>query len=631
VGLRRRPLAALALCPLLLAASSAFRAPAAGAIVRRPGPTGHEAPGRPARGTTTTTTSTTLPGQGTTVLEDGGAVTIAVPSIPTDFNPSVPAGANRVDQMVTEQVWPQPFVVDRSSSTVLDTSFVTSAYLTSVSPQTITYSIANGARWSDGVPITSADFAYMWREQLRYGPELPANDPITGYQDITSVTGSNGGRTVTVVFARPYSDWEALFANLVPAHVASVEGFAAAFAGTSAAGAVSGGPYEITKVVPRSEVVLARNPHYWGPPAHVATIVFREVRGDRAVIAAVGSGRVDIGQVSPGPATSALLASHPTALASGTILSPTLWQVAMNLARPTLSQPAFRTAIAKAIDRTEILADTVGLATPTSPISGNRLFPAGAPSGRGNDGGYVHADVGRTDELLTGLGYTVDPTGRVLGPSGAPLQLTLTGPTGSPLAATTEALLQAQFLQAGITLHVRNVPESQLLAVVLPSGEYELALAPYMVTPFPSESEALYTDPVGPTAVNLAAASAASPTTLPGALPGHARATDLEPGAVVSGAVSRDVLGFSDPGVTALYLQAEESLAPPAAADVYNSIDAALWQDLPTVPLFQVPVTLVTRANILNIANTDTWAGPMWDAENWVIEAVPPATTAPGG
>ncbi len=624
MGLRSRPLVALALCPLLLAAcsaASASRRPAGGTVRQ------HASASARVATTSTTTTTTTLPGPGQTVLVQGGTVTVAVPSIPTEFNPSVPSGANRVTSMITAQVWPQPFVVGPSSSVVLDTSLVTSAYLTSVSPQTIVYSIASGARWSDGVPITAADFSYLWHQQLRYGPELPANDPLAGYQDITSVTGSNAGRTVTVTFAHPYSDWEALFSNLVPAHIASSEGFAAAFAGGLAAGGVSGGPYEISQVVPGSKVVLTRNPNYWGTPAHVATIVFKKVSGDRAVLAALRDGTVDVGQVSPGPATTALVASHPATLASGTKLSPTLWQVAMNLARPTLSQPAFREAIAKAIDRTEILADTVGLTVPYAPMASNRLFEAGVPPGKGNDGGYVHSSVSAADGLLTGLGYTVDPTGTVLGPSGAPLQLTITGPTGSPLATTVEALLKAQLLQAGITLHVRNVREQQLLAEVLPSGDYELALAPYMVTPFPSESEALYTDPVGPTAVNPVAASSASPTSVPGALPGRARATDLEPGAASSGAVSRDVLGFSDPAVTALYANAAQELAPPKAGDAYNQVDSMLWQDLPTVPLFQVPVTLVTRSDIFNVSNTDTWAGPMWDAQNWIIVLTPPPPT----
>lgn len=630
MGLRHRPLIALAACALLLAGCSS--ASAAGtstttASTTTTSTTTTASTSTTATSTTATSTTTTLPGQGQAVFEQGGTVTVAVPSLPVNFNPSVPAGASRVTQMVTEQVWPQAFVVSPSLAPSIDANLVTSAYLTAVNPQTIVYTIASGARWSDGVPITATDFAYLWHEQLKYGPELPANDPVAGYQDIKSVTGSNGGKTVTVVFDQPYSDWEALFANLVPAHVAERSSFATAFAATDTADYVSGGPYMITKFVPGEEVVLSRNPHYWATPAHVQTIIFKVVAGDRAVLAQLGSGGVDVGIVSPGPAVTSLVTSKAGELSSGTRLSPLLWQLAFNLARPTLSQPTVREALAKAIDRSEILADTVGLTSPGTPTSGNRLYASGATDSQGNAGGYVHANDAQADNLLTGLGYTVDAEGMVLTPTGAPLTLTVVGPTGSPVATAIESELQAQLLQAGITLEVKNVPESQLLAITLPTGRYELALAPYLVTPFPSESETLYTDPVGPTPLDVTSSSAASPTTLPGALPGHPKASGVEPGAVVSGAVSRDVLGFDDPAVTALYAQAEQALAPPDAADLYNQIDATLWRDLPTVPLFQVPVTLVAKADILNVLNTDTWAGPMWDAENWIIQLSPPPGT----
>ena len=42
----------------------------------------------------------------------GGTVTVAVPYLPRNFNPSTPAGANGVTQMVMEQVLPQAFVID---------------------------------------------------------------------------------------------------------------------------------------------------------------------------------------------------------------------------------------------------------------------------------------------------------------------------------------------------------------------------------------------------------------------------------------------------------------------------------------------------------------------------------------
>jgi peptide/nickel transport system substrate-binding protein len=515
-------------------------------------------------------------------------------------------------------------------TSTLDSDFITSAYLTAVKPQTVVYSIDPKAKWSDGTPITAADFIYFWHQQLTEGPALPANDPVAGYQDIKSITGSHGGKTVTVVFNQPYSDWEALFSSLVPAHVAEKSGFDGGFATSDSADWVSGGPYEVSKYVPGSELVLSKNPHYWGTPARLDHIVFKVVPGDTAVLAQLKSGGVDIGQVSPGSTEAALVAASNGKLSAGTKPGPIEWQIAFNLARPTLAQPGVREALGKAIDRHELLADTIGLTTPGSPTDGNRLYSSGAPGSQGNDGGYAHADDAEADNLLTSLGYTVDPaTGLVMTPNGAPLTLSLIGPKGNPMVTQLESLLQAQLLAAGITLEVKNVAEDQLLANILPTGNYELALAPFPELAYPSESQVLYTDPVGPTPVNESAASSggSSSTTLPSTVTGHPPSTDIEPGAVSSGAVSRDVLGFSDPAVTALYAQASAELAPPSQTDLYNQIDETLWRDLPTVPLFQQPVTLVNKADILNVSNTPTWAGPLWNAENWVIELSPVPTT----
>ncbi len=654
MGLRGRPLVALIAGALVAASAAAAASSVARSPARGTAPTTRATTSAPAAATSssaapgpkaaTSSGSTAIPGAASTtvpgtrptsppgnlVLENGGTVTVAVPSLPADFNTAVPAGAGRVAAMIGAQVWPSPFVVGTDLRPVLDSSFVTSAYLTSLHPQTIQYTIAPGARWSDGQPITATDFYYFWREQLLFGPKLPPTDPLQGYEDIRSIAGADGGRTVTVVFSQPYSDWAALFSGLVPAHVGLEWGFLGAFTPSGPGTYVSGGPYEISDVVPGVEVVLTRNPEYWGAPAHVADIVFKVVRGRNATIAALRGGSVDVAEVSPGIDVSRLVASSGGALAVGTRLSPVLWQLAFNLARPTLSIPAVRRAIAEAIDPHEVVGDSAGLVSPEAPGSGNRLFPVGAPGSVGHGSRRSGADDAGADAILVGLGYTVEPDGMVLTPSGQPLQLTLDLPAGNPAVARAAAQVQAELLQAGITLHLLTLPEPELLAKVLPTGGYELALAPYPVTPFPSESQSLYTDPVGPTPPDLFAASGASQTTLPGALAGRPPATGTEPGALVAGAVTRDVLGFSDPDVAALYATAEQQLAPLAAQAAYNQVDRRLWYDLPTLPLFQMPVDLVTRADVYNVTNTDTLAGPMWDAENWVIGIhVAPTTTTP--
>ena len=107
----------------------------------------------------------------TSGFASGGTVTVAVPYLPTNFNPSTPAGANRVTQMVMEQVWPQAFVIDPEYQAET-TGFIDSAEVVGLSPMTVSYVIDPKATWSDGYPITATDFEYNWQQQLQASPVL---------------------------------------------------------------------------------------------------------------------------------------------------------------------------------------------------------------------------------------------------------------------------------------------------------------------------------------------------------------------------------------------------------------------------------------------------------------------------
>ena len=56
-----------------------------------------------------------------------------------------------------------------------------------------------------------------------------------------------------------------------------------------------------------------------------------------------------------------------------------------------------------------------------------------------------------------------------------------------------------------------------------------------------------------------------------------------------------------------------------------SKLDDLLSHDLPTLPLFQQPVSLVQQADIVNVSESPSWAGPLWDAEDWAIQLPPSA------
>jgi len=54
-----------------------------------------------------------------------------------------------------------------------------------------------------------------------------------------------------------------------------------------------------------------------------------------------------------------------------------------------------------------------------------------------------------------------------------------------------------------------------------------------------------------------------------------------------------------------------------------SRLDTLLNHDLPTLPLFQAPISVVQQADIVNVSESPTSAGPLWDAEDWAIELSP--------
>ncbi|MBK6792393.1 MAG: hypothetical protein IPG80_07575 [Anaerolineales bacterium] len=88
---------------------------------------------------------------------------------------------------------------------------------------TITYKLKDCIFWSDGEPITSADFVFNWQAAMD-----PANAPVSrgGWDKIASVEAPDE-RTVVITFSELYPSWPTIFnlgpnnlsGGLLPAHV----------------------------------------------------------------------------------------------------------------------------------------------------------------------------------------------------------------------------------------------------------------------------------------------------------------------------------------------------------------------------------------------------------------------------
>jgi peptide/nickel transport system substrate-binding protein len=92
---------------------------------------------------------------------------------------------------------------------------------TSDDPLTVEYTIADGVTWSDGVPVTAADLMLQWAAASGNVDSGTAFAPAStaGLSLVTQVPEiSNNNKTVTLVYDKPYVDWELAFGVGVSAH-----------------------------------------------------------------------------------------------------------------------------------------------------------------------------------------------------------------------------------------------------------------------------------------------------------------------------------------------------------------------------------------------------------------------------
>ncbi|HEV8063243.1 MAG TPA: ABC transporter substrate-binding protein, partial [Acidimicrobiales bacterium] len=417
------------------------------------------------------------------------------------------------------EVLPQPFVTSPSKVQVAEPGFVLEAEVEGVSPFTVVYSLNPKAVWSDGSPINVYDFIYNWHEQLEWAARLPDAGLVAGYRAISSITSTNGGSSVTVTFKTPFPDWQSLFANLIPAHVATQYGWVKAFQGFEASKVISGGPFEITSYEPGHELTLSRNPRYWGAPARLAHIVL-EVTSTTEALNDLETGKVSAAELPNGSlATQAITSAAGRGLALSNVpaTTPVLWQLCLNTTSAILGSPTFRDGIEDSLYVGEITADSVDLDDPGVTAFGFRFDldealsgAGGIASGLGGSGGSPSFGYDTAAALadFEAAGYVMRPDG-FLSTKGTtvPVTLSLLIPSGSRPVVEAAQEIKAQLAAIGLKVVIRTERLSKMLGSTLPQGNYELAVAPFLLSTYAAGQATIYSDSVLPEAGGQSTAS----------------------------------------------------------------------------------------------------------------------------
>lgn len=255
------------------------------ACAANPGPPPVEEP----ETSTEVSTSAAEPTQTTTpVSRADKIITVGVDPLPAGFHPHLLAHESHFTRSLAQLVLPSAFHGGAMNADLLE-----SAGQVEPAPgvaQTLSYVISPSAQWSDGTPITGADFRYLWQGMT----DTPGVINPAGYQAISEIRTSADGRTVDVDLHTFVADWRALFSHLLPSHL--LQNDASRFATALADGIpASGGRYMVRSVDrARGIVTLHRNDRFWGAdPAETDRVVFREVRGVTQGVEQLRSGQID--------------------------------------------------------------------------------------------------------------------------------------------------------------------------------------------------------------------------------------------------------------------------------------------------------------------------------------------------
>jgi peptide/nickel transport system substrate-binding protein len=581
----------------------------------------------------------------TLVPVTGGSLTVGIDRAPTGCNPNTLAGATWANRFVLSSVLPSAFSVNASGQSIGNQTFIDQAELVSTNPQTVIYTIDPKAVWSDGVPITAADFRYAWEQQR--GPEplagvagsigtstgtasgtasgtAPVDASVLGYRDIKSLTPSNHGKTVTMVLREPFADWDILFDNLLPAHVMEKVGWDPPCTTVSKAIDLSGGPYELASVS-STRVVLRTNPRWWGTPPLLHRVIIRIASGPTQLAQWFRQGAAGVVQPrAPSAAYVASVVNDPRG-SSELDISSSFVQLEFAVDGANTATAVQRDAIAHAIDRQDLTAQLVGSidanivpaqshlytqnqnSYPNTPDFNSAVNPfvgANQPTTttttNATPGSGVpfptQADLAASAHEMATAGYVQTPDGHWETVAGAPVVLRLAVDEGDPWAAAAGLGIVDQLQRAGFTVQLSTQATAVATGQTLAAGGADLAVLPLDASPYPTQAIAWYTPSLGPAGQNG----------------------------------SQDWSNLDDPTVNNLLTQAERQLYPIKAEQIYAQVDQQLWTDMVGLPLFAEPGVLAWSAGTYGV--TPNFHGPnlLGTLDTWQLRLPESASSQSG-
>ena len=472
----------------------------------------------------------------------------------------------------------------------------------------VTYTIRKDAKWSDGKPITIADFQFWLKVQNDDRVPVPDRDPWNRAK-ITPVDSD----TFTVTFDPPY-----LFADLNPPGLAPVHVMGAAWNAFDAATKnqkdakavneewkkfissfttarnlpkVVAGPFKPTAWRPGNSLTMTRNPNYWRKPQggedkYVQTVTYRFIPNTNTLKVNVLSGQLDaISSVSLTFDQALDLQKSERGRFKTYFVPGAVWEhIDVNTRSQKakdldLDDPRMRQALLLSIDRDGLVK---ALFQGKQPVSNSFVNPLSKLYKK--DVRDYNQNVAQAKQLFARLGWTLGSDG-ILQKGGKKLSLMFSTTAGNTTRERVQQILQDQWKKVGVQVNIQNYPSSVFFGPDMLSkgqeGKWDLAMYAWTANPIFEQGDLFKGEGI-PTAAN--------------------------------GYAGQNYSGWSDPEYNKLYKQAQTEFDLNQRIKLFDRMQTIWNAAVPALPLYYRANPYTKVPGLLNYTFSAYTRYPSWNA-----------------
>ncbi|HEX4746902.1 MAG TPA: ABC transporter substrate-binding protein [Gaiellaceae bacterium] len=451
--------------------------------------------------------------------------------------------------------------------------------LLKTNPMTVQFTYSPKAVWSDGKPVTCADWRSTWQIWIN-----PANNPASrsGYEDIRSVTCK--GKTGTVVFKKVYADWETLVNSGVwPAHLTAGKDANKLWEDSIP---VSAGPWRFQSWQKGTQITVAKNPRFTIAPMKLDRVVFRYIADTNARFQAMkaGEGQAMEPQAQLQIADFQKDSNFTVKAVAGYSYEHLDIQFGPKGAAP-LKQRYVRQALITGINRPQIASALYQTIAPGLPTLQSNIFKT-FEDGYVKHYGTYRFNQAKVISILKGKGCTGGPDKPSAGndkiftcPAVGKLSFRFSTTAGNQLRALTFEVIQRQLKSVGIELVPRFQPAGLLFGTTLPSSDWDIIMFTWVESP---SSKITSKDKLA-----------------------------------CGGEINYG--NYCNRKASALLEKTATTLDNATRTKLLNQAESMMVADVPSIPMFVRPVFTIAAKNLKGVTTPTTLEGTPWNVNTWTI------------